>query len=373
MPARRTLSARPMTAAIAISLLAAIGAAGAMTASQNALKDVQVGEKDRLMRIALVCEKGCSVKSLSEDSFEILNVDSDLEIPLNGRSKLADRLKIAPGERGSVLSVVTDGLIARAKINDCAVRNAVASCIDLAFYDGPIAAEPETQAAAAKKISTREPPAPASPPSRKPLVEATEETLENIPEFVPARHASVARPALREAPNRDILTFERFSAPERLAPPKLAVLTPVSTNEFDAPAPTFAPETRLQPAPSPQPKILQRSFSLKDQAKTILGKSLDVGGCEGAQARLNRDAWALDAMIDVGFCKAASGEIEEADRLFTRLLAYTPDNYEALVGRALIAVENGETGDARKYFQDALNALPPIEESDLIVGAMQSL
>ena len=82
---------------------------------------------------------------------------------------------------------------------------------------------------------------------------------------------------------------------------------------------------------------------------------------------------ALDAMIDVGFCKASAGDIEEADRLFTRLLAYTPDNYEALVGRALIAVENGETGDARKYFQDALNALPPIEESDLIVDAMQSL
>jgi len=118
---------------------------------------------------------------------------------------------------------------------------------------------------------------------------------------------------------------------------------------------------------------LQRPFSLKEQAKTILGKALDVGGCEGAQARLNRDAWALDAMVDVGFCKASSGDLEEADRLFTRLLAYTPDNYEALVGRALIAIEYGEQSDARKYFQDALNALPPIEESDLIVEAMRSL
>ena len=292
MPSRRTLSARPMTAAIAISLLAAIGAAGAMTASQNVLKDVQVGEKDSLMRIALVCEKGCNIKSLSEASFEISNVDSDLEIPLNGRSKLADRLKIEPGEQGSVLSIVTDGLIARAKINDCAVRDAVASCIDLAFYDGPVAVEPEVQTTAAK-IIRQEPSAPASPPSRKPLIEATEETLENIPEFVPARQASVERPALREAPNRDILTFERFSAPERLAPPKLAVLTPVRTNDFEVPAPTLAAETRLPIAAEPQPKILQRPFSLKEQAKTILGKSLDVGGCEGAQARLNRDAWGV--------------------------------------------------------------------------------
>ena len=371
MPARRTISARPMTAAIAISLLAAIGAAGAMTASQNVLNDVQVGEKDSLMRIALVCEKGCNVKSLSEASFEISNVDSDLEIPLNGRSKLASMLKIEPGEQGSVLSIVTDGLIARAKINDCAVRDAVASCIDLAFYDGPIAAEPQAQTSTTKITNPQ--PAPASPPSQKPLADAAKETLDNIPEFVPAKQASVERPALRQAPNRDMLTFARFNAPERLAPPKLAALTPVRTEGFEVPAPSLASDVRVQTAPEPQPKILQRPFSLKEQAKTILGKPLDVGDCEGAQARLNRDAWALDAMIDVGFCKAASGDLEEADRLFTRLLAYTPDNYEALVGRALIAIEHGEQSDARKYFQDALNALPPIEESDLIVEAMRRL
>ena len=121
------------------------------------------------------------------------------------------------------------------------------------------------------------------------------------------------------------------------------------------------------------PKVLQRSFSLKEQAKTILGKSLDIGACAGAQAKLNQDAWALNAMIDVGFCKAAAGDLEEADRLFTRLLAYTPDNYEALVGRALIAIDQGELDDARKFFQDSLNALPPIKESDLIVEAMARL
>jgi len=371
MPARRTLSARPMTAAIAISLLAAIGAAGAMTASQNALKDVQVGEKDSLMRIAVVCEKGCNIKSLSEASFEISNVDSDLDIPLDGRSKLADMLKIEPGNQGSILSVVTDGLIARAKISDCAVREAAASCIDLAFYDGPVAIEQEAQAIAVQ--ISNEPAAPAAAPSQKPPAKSAEHVLESVSQIVPARQASVTRPALREAPNGDLLTFERFSAPERLAPPEFAVLTPVRDDVFEAPSPTLASEIRRRPITQPQPKILQRPFSLKEQAKTILDKALDVGGCEGAQARLNRDAWALDAMVDVGFCKASSGDLEEADRLFTRLLAYTPDNYEALVGRALIAIEYGEQSDARKYFQDALNALPPIEESDLIVEAMRSL
>lgn len=402
MLGRRTLSARPITAVVAaVTMGVAMGVASAMTAGQNILKDVQVGEKDSLMRIALVCDDRCSVRSLSDGAFEISDVTSSLEIPLESRSKLARSLKIVPGKSGSVLTIVTDGLIAHAKINDCSIRGGPASCIDLAYYEGAIQPDPAPiRAPVNDDRPTAKLAVPEQAPSQKPIPHLAVVKPLATDDAPAANGASdqtgivaVLSPALRQSPNSDILTFDRFAAPKRLAPPKLAVLTPVKpeklveTEEFEVPSPSLLSPSPLSSASAPvsteakqppalteaMPKVLQRSFSLKEQAKTILGKSLDIGACAGAQAKLNQDAWALNAMIDVGFCKAAAGDLEEADRLFTRLLAYTPDNYEALVGRALIAIDQGELDDARKFFQDSLNALPPIKESDLIVEAMARL
>ena len=382
MSLRFKFSARPLTSAILMSAVAAMGAGASMSASQNALNDVQVGEKGRLMRIALLCSDQCNVTSIAGDAFSIAGVDSDLKIPLAGRSKLANSLRIQPGDNGSILSIDTPNIIARATISECAIRKENAACIDLTFFEGE---KPEKQASAAATVNAAALPTPPGPPSLKVLQEAPSKPSSMATRPSSSSSASAAmdassspRPALREAPNRDVLTFDRFSAPERLAPPKLAVLTPVAVKPdaaLEVPVPGSAASTsRAVKIPTqPQPRIIERAFSLREQANIILGKRLDVGLCEGAQARLNNDAWALDAMIDVGFCRAANGDLDEADRLFGRLLAYTPDNYEALVGRALIAVDEGENGVARKYFQDALNALPPIKESNLIVQAMNRL
>ena len=49
------------------------------------------------------------------------------------------------------------------------------------------------------------------------------------------------------------------------------------------------------------------------------------------------------------------------------------DSYEALVGRALLAAEADDRAAAGKYFQDALNSLPPVAESNRIVAIMAHL
>ncbi|MEM6539035.1 MAG: hypothetical protein AAF668_15050 [Pseudomonadota bacterium] len=109
------------------------------------------------------------------------------------------------------------------------------------------------------------------------------------------------------------------------------------------------------------------------EVEKILGRSVNEPECTQALTRLKDDAWALDAMVDLGFCQAAAGDLSSADKGFARLLAYTPDNYEALVGRALIAATLGDRTAALNLFQDALNVLPPIEESNRIVEAMARL
>ncbi|MBI1393666.1 MAG: hypothetical protein GC152_13080 [Alphaproteobacteria bacterium] len=151
--------------------------------------------------------------------------------------------------------------------------------------------------------------------------------------------------------------------PETAAPAGDAAA--ISRSDADRIAATFAAADAAARMPA--------AFDLGGEAERILGRPLDADGCADARERLQSDAWALDAMVEIGFCRAAAGEIDAADKDFARLLAYTPDNYEALVGRALIAARKGDRSDAMDLFQEALNALPPIEESNRIVDAMTRL
>jgi tetratricopeptide (TPR) repeat protein len=176
-----------------------------------------------------------------------------------------------------------------------------------------------------------------------------------------------SRPALRDDPAEGVLYLPQFAPPERFVPPapeRNASALKELSESLDVGRPA------LLTIDSAKALGDGAAFDFMTEAAEILGKSFDIGACEGAKQRLAADAWALDAMIDYAFCKAADGALEEADADFERLLAYTPDNYEALVGRGLIAIAQGEREGGMEFFQEALNALPPIAESDRIVAAM---
>ncbi|MEO1014131.1 MAG: hypothetical protein AAFX08_02980 [Pseudomonadota bacterium] len=219
----------------------------------------------------------------------------------------------------------------------------------------------------------------------------------------------VGRPRLGVAVSPITSTGERigFSAPiaERFAPPSLLgafeeeepandveeAVAPAQEETVEAPRPQSAleapsavdPGARSTPdASSSTPDYgaamfdgppLSEGFDLGAEAATILGRVFDSEACEAAMARLAEDPWTFEAMIDVGVCQAVEGADDDADLTFERVLAHTPDNYEALVGRALVAAHRGSRSLASAYFQDALNALPPIEESNRIVDAMGRL
>lgn len=389
-----------------------LAVAGNASAAENALKDVQIGEEGRLVRIALICERACDVSLRPDNIFSLANLSSDLEIPLSSRSELLRGLRFESQGDASTLSLIATRGLKNVSLTECNVEDASATCIDLEFVEASL--EPETfvqektapptknevvdrdneavaavpvQGETTERDETRLPGQTTAPlinvtvaPSQKPAVSAAPTSIPSAPAIrsadpVPTlsplpdsasggseEPAIAPRPRLREAPNRDVLTFSRFTAPERLAIPTLAVVKPASPSAVDPVSKVSTPR-----------KVARPAFSLRDQAQQILGKSLGIAECHSAQARLNDDAWALSAMIDVGFCKAAASQFNEADELFSRLLAYTPDNYQALVGRALIAVEVGRVSEARLFFQDALNAAPPLEQSDQIIAAMQSL
>lgn len=337
---RRLMSLAPLAPAIAIIAFAAAGAAaqGAATARLNALEDVQVGEAGKLLRVALICRSDCRVAARTSGVFYLPGVRSDLDIDLAGRSTNAKALQFQPVEGGSTMTIRADGAIAGASIKPCVIRSAPASCIDLEFTNGA------ARLAAASPASSAAPQKPAEAAVSAPAPEP---------------------PPLREAPEEEKLTLARFAPPERLAAP---VATPAVAS---APA---MPEARRPIIDREKAAaLIGEKFDIAAAAEEILGRRFGVAECSGAEARLRNDAWALDAMVNVGFCEAAAGDLEAADGVFIRLLEYTPDNYEALVGRALIAAQAGEKSIARKYFQDALNAPPPIAESGRIIKAMAEL
>ncbi len=145
-------------------------------------------------------------------------------------------------------------------------------------------------------------------------------------------------------------------------------------------SPTHRAATRATVASAALPAGAQEALTrgrlkgdVRLDAAQLLGVDLSDDTCLDASRRLQADGWALDAMVDVGFCKAAAGRYAAADEDFRRLLSYTPDNYRALVGRGLIAATTGDDAIAREYLQAALDAAPPLQESRRIAAAINGL
>ncbi|GJL95094.1 MAG: hypothetical protein DHS20C05_14990 [Hyphococcus sp.] len=322
-------------------------------APRFSVKDVQIGERGNQTRIAVLCGGPCEIKKTTGGEFFLGGVEASFELDLSSRSDRLQTLFAEQAGAGAMLSVKTNATVEYANVKNCTVGGMQAACVDL-FFAEPI----KTAGVTATSVQAREiktPPVPS--PAR------TREVLKPTPVV---QQASATKPSLREGAPERFKTFARLAAPERLEPPVGAILAKVQPIEKTVEVRT--PSVRVSEPLAPQ---IEEDFGVRINA--ILGKELTSAYCNNAEATLQADAWAMGAMVDVGLCAGARGDAAAAEEILARLLQYTPDNYEAYVGRALIAEQAGEKGVARKYYQDALNAPPPIEESSRIVEALTAL
>jgi hypothetical protein len=300
-------------------------------AAGGTVEDIQIGEAGSLARIALICRGRCEIQADGAGGFFIVNVQETLDLDLSERSRLISRLTLTPDKGGSALALSLRRPINEASVITCQSDSGPADCIELRF-------EPAGEEMAA---------APAKPTLRAEAAPA--QRAEEKPPFI-GKLSLAPAPSLRDGPEATVFTLPEFLPPERLLPAAPAAADGAA---------------RISNTTG------KSAFSFRREATAILGKSFADDDCEKARLRLAADAWALDSMIDLAFCKAGAGLYDEADADLARLLAYTPDNYEALVGRGLIALAREDRESGMKYLQDALNALPPIAESDRIVAAME--
>ncbi len=364
-PLMKTDNARIAAAASAAIIIAAAFAAIAAEPG-GVLEDVQIGERDRTLRVALICSARCAIEPAEEGAFRLVGVAADLDVDLASRSALATRLTIRRSGPASIVKIAAERPLAEIRLIECEAESGPAPCIEYEFADDRAAAAPNGSAPLAPATA---PQPPSLRDNAKGDVEAAAPTAEDIP-FVGALIAAPApHPVLRDEPQDGVVYLPQFAPPERLTPGQVPQ---GSTARLPVNVPVNVDVGRPAMLASDRAETLGQgpAFDFRAEAVAILGKSFETGVCEGAKARLQADAWALDAMTDVAYCKAAAGDFEGADADLSRLLAYTPDNYEALVGRGLIAFSTGERLKGQAFFQDALNALPPINESDRIVDAM---
>ncbi len=312
--------------------------------ARMAIGDIQVGERGNQTRIAFLCDGACILEKREAEAFYLSGVDASFILDLSRRSKRVQSLRAIPQGDGSMLRIRTDNVIGHTSVKRCTVGGRDAACLDLFF----VAAAQEN------------PPPPAPSKQRKPEQQASAVAASD------AAGPPVAKPVLRESEPERFKRFAQLAAPERLAPPAGVILAKVQPIEPSV-------EVRKPAIRKSRPLVEPVKVDFTARVKTLLKKDLTSAFCNNAAAALQADAWALGAMVDVGLCAAARGDVVQGDVTLARLLEYTPDNYEALVGRALIAEQAKEKGVARKYYQEALNSLPPIEESNRIVQAMAAL
>ncbi|MFN3960543.1 MAG: hypothetical protein ACK4NP_11575 [Parvularculaceae bacterium] len=338
-------------------------AVAAPTAGKQQLDDILIGADGPIVRVAVLCRTRCDITASDDPAaigaFRIAEVERTLDIDLAGHAGPVDHLRLRPVAGASLLSLEAPARLNAARVIDCETESGPARCIEFRF-DASVKAAAAPERLAEPPAARATAPTPAQATAVKETAPSPGLRSEAAPpaQEVPFLGAAViaVEPRLREAPDAALIVPD-FAPPERLAPPP------------SRPAPDLRSSLKER-VTAPAPNAAE-PFEFRREATAILGRTLDPAICEGAAARLSADAWALGAMVDVAFCKAAAGALEEADDDFTRLLAYTPDNHQALVGRGLVAIAQGRRERGLDFLQEALNALPPIAESDRIVAAME--
>ena len=334
------------TAALGASLFVLAGA-GAVALSDDEtarplITDIRVGERGLQTRIALFCDGACAPEPRGDGAYFLPGAEDAFELDISDAGARALRLESVAMSGGSALIVRYDGVLENSSATPCTVSGREAACLDLYFKESGAVAERKSEAA---------------PISRPPQIRESAEK--------PARTIAAAapRPALRETAGERLTAFAKLAAPERFEPPILAKVQPIEESvEIGTPT--------LRSSKSLSAKV-ERSFA--GRINTLLGKSLTPAYCNNAEATLQTDAWALGAMVDVGLCAGARGDATEAESILSRLLEYSPDNYEALVGKAVIAELAGEKGAALRFYQDALNVTPPAREAARITEAIAAI
>lgn len=326
--------------------------------SEPLITDIRVGERGLQTRIALFCEALCDPQPRGDGAFFLPGSADSFQLDISDAGARVSSLESVAMSGGSALIVGFNGALATTEAGPCVVSGRDAACLDLYFLeDGgeEIGVEAILQDASADALS------PVSEPSLKENAET--ERAEASPGKSTNMVAMAAKPTLREAASERLTVFAKLAAPERLSPPILAKVQPIEKS-------VTVGTPKLRPSEALAGKV-ERDFA--GRIETLLGKPLTPAYCNNAEATLQTDAWALGAMVDVGLCAGARGDAIEAESILSRLLEYAPDNYEALVGKAVIAELAGERGAALRFYQDALNVPPPVRESARIVEAMAAI
>lgn len=346
-----------VSAALGASLFVLAGA-GAVALTDDAVSeplitDIRVGERGLQTRIALFCQAMCDPQPRGDGAFFLPGAADSFQLDISDAGARVSSLESVAMSGGSALIVGFRGALATTEAGPCVVSGRDAACLDLFFLEEnaeEIGVESILQDASAD---------PAPPTSAPPA----QERADALPTELTNTVAMVAKPTLREAASERLTAFSKLAAPERLSPPILAKVQPIEES-------VTVGTPKLRPSEALAGKV-ERDFA--GRIETLLGKPLTPAYCNNAEATLQTDAWALGAMVDVGLCAGARGDAIEAESILSRLLEYAPDNYEALVGKAVIAELAGERGAALRFYQEALNVPPPVRESARIVEAMAAI
>ncbi len=336
----------------------------------SVVKDIQLGEKNSITRIVLVCEPRCEIEQSvnSEALFLIKNIAANLTIDMRKRSKNINFLKLSPiddqsasefkipspsGHAGSsLLSVELNKTLSTATVKECTIEGVPTSCIDFRFRQksdkGEIIEEKIISADTYRQEVTLKVPDIAQLGLRNGS-QLEQSATSNIQIEDPILQPGGLREGNGADQNSHAAVPVRVSLPESLSNRQLSppsILRPLATQ-----------------------KVLSR-VDFREQAETITARRFDSENCLSAQSQLQEDAWALEAMLIIGFCEATKGDFEEAESIFKRLALQQPQNYEIMIGRGLVATINQEISVGRKFFSDALAQDPPRNVIEAIEGLL---
>ncbi|MEM9262145.1 MAG: hypothetical protein AAGA22_01075 [Pseudomonadota bacterium] len=108
--------------------------------NRAALKDVQLGEADNLLRIAFVCSSDCTIERSVNQSYFLRGVTADIELDVSRRSRHLNRLALSVDGDDSRISFDVSSEFESPIARPCALEGVDAVCLDFKRGDAAFAA-----------------------------------------------------------------------------------------------------------------------------------------------------------------------------------------------------------------------------------------
>ncbi len=109
------------------------------------------------------------------------------------------------------------------------------------------------------------------------------------------------------------------------------------------------------------------------RARTAFVEGRAEDACQILEKHFPAGSWDIDALVLKGHCQTSLGDFQKAEEIYSQVLAFSPEEYEARIGIARLFEKVGDLVAARDHYREALKVPHEQDQTEHIMSRLRSI